>query len=125
MKTRKPPIVLGAIVVVLIGGVAINNMMALKASNPNPEEAAPQLDSKNMTTASREGDAKEEMKRRMENAKKAGKPDKAKMLSENGGGDTGPTIMVPKDADYKPVPNDSSPSTQWYTKGNRLNPGSK
>lgn len=29
--------------------------------------------------------------------------------------DTGPALAMPKRAPYKPVPNDSSTSTQWYT----------
>ncbi len=115
MRKRKPPVLLATLLVFML--VAVGIFFAPKgsgdghdhgpeASNTPPPPAAetgsrPKMDPKQVA-----GMAKGAMSQPVPSGERPmGAP----------GGDGKPSIAVPKPTSYKPAPNDSSTSTQWYT----------
>jgi len=115
MKKRKPPVVLATILVVLVVGVGI--VYAPRGSS-EPEQQQqptppPETQERPKVSTSEASDAIKSM------MKSGGGSPQDKMPSGGPhviGQDNGSSVKVMKaPAGYKPMPNDSSISSQWYT----------
>jgi hypothetical protein len=109
MKKRKPPIVLATCLVILLLGVAIffrprsANEHQVEATPPPPsaeQGERPKLNASDVASMASSSMASKRMKTGP---------------AEIGNPSGKPSISVVKPSDYKPKPNDSSTSTQWYT----------
>lgn len=114
MKKRKPPIVLATILVIML--VAVGILFAPKSEADRQAAAAPPPPS--AETGERPKMTADQVSQMAKGAlaSKPSKPGGRPTMQEDGGGPSaGPSIAVPKQTPYKPTPNDSSTSTQWYT----------
>ncbi|MBC8063968.1 MAG: hypothetical protein H7Y17_04000 [Chlorobia bacterium] len=112
MKKRKPPIVLATCLVIMLLAVGIIYGQRPKGDDGHghgqeapPPPAAEQGERPTMSPSQITSMNKGMMK--------PGKAQPGRPGME--GAPTGPSIAVPKQQTYKPTPNDSSTSTQWYT----------
>lgn len=117
MKKRKNPVILVTALVLLGSAVAFMNMPQSASAGgdghnhdqPKSEEKveAPSKESVASSVASKVSGGKP-------STRPVGAPEE--MRGPGGpGGPSGPSILKPKMEPYKPTPNDSSTSTQWYT----------
>ncbi|MBN9502597.1 MAG: hypothetical protein BGO01_17645 [Armatimonadetes bacterium 55-13] len=119
MKKRKPPIVLGTLLVIMVIATAIiykpqgapgdhdHEQEQPAANQPEPERPK-------MTPQQAAGINSSAMK----TSAAPGSPQRA-MPTRPGEESNEPSIAVPKQQNYKPKPNDSSISTQWYNEETR------
>lgn len=118
MKKQKKPILLVLSLAILLGIVAFIGKSADTEGQPGqpPAGAAPPEDSKD-NVADQVGKQLKDDK--STSSSKTAAPGKA--ASRMGGpqgkfpGPQGPSLMKPAESSFKPKPNDSSTSTQWYT----------
>ena len=111
MKKQKKPIILILLLALLVGGAAFMNK-----GPSSPEQPTPQPSAKEAEPESKEkvgGDVAKQMKE----DKPAPPPEASVNKPRKPGmpGFEGPSIIKRKIAPYKPKPNDSATSTQWYT----------
>jgi hypothetical protein len=116
MKKRNKPILLVTVLVLMVGAVAfINFPRELLKSSPAPQSTTPETGQKIDVPE------KEEIAKNVSTS--FGDPKKAQPAIKKrpspagpeGEMDMGPSIAIKKMAPYKPTPNESSTSTQWYS----------
>ncbi len=117
MKKRKPPVLLATVLVIMLVAVGIiysprgaggdGHDHGQQAANTPPPPAAEQGERPKVSAS----DVASLAKGAMSTATQAG-PDTP---GRPGGKSEGPSIAAVKPSTYKPQPNDSSTSTQWYT----------
>lgn len=121
MRKRKKPVVLTTILVLMVGGIGIANFpkeLLGKASAPAP--GTPET-GQEIQVPDKNDIAKDVSKSISGTAKPGGGAPmnpmeaKAHALGEDSENSGTPSIALTKPAPYKPMPNDSSTSTQWYT----------
>ena len=113
MKKRQKPFLLITLLVIAGGGVAFMSKLADNGQNPAAEQNQQQ-----QPTLGQSQDAKEsgkDLASGVASQMKGAKPGMPHMPMMKGGMLDGPTIKKFKQMPYKPVPNDSSVSSQWYT----------
>jgi hypothetical protein len=118
MKKRKPPIVLATCLVLLLVTVGIMYKPGNAATDPHAHEqqqAPPPASTEQgtrpkMSTSDVSSMATGAM---APSATSGGRPRSPMPMGAPSSG--GASIAVPKQQVYKPTPNDSSTSTQWYT----------
>lgn len=107
MKKQRKPIILVLVLAALCGGAAIMNK-----PQPTAQDQA-QAQAKETPEESKSGVAGD-VQAKMAETKPSGVPAKFHRPKNMPGGD-GPALLKPKMEPYKPKPNDSATSTQWYT----------
>lgn len=117
MRKRKPPVLLGTVLVLML--VAVGIMYAPRgsgddghgheqqAANTPPPPAAEKGDRPKISTSQVAGMAKTAMA----TPPAKGRPGPVGVPSEG----SGPSVAAARPQAYKPTPNESSTSTQWYT----------
>lgn len=114
MKKRKPPIVLATFLIIMVAAVALMYSPARQGQGDQPEQPQAPTETEARPTMTQDQSAaivksamtaKPNMPRGGPQLQKPGMP----------GSSTEPSIKMSKPANYKPTPNDSSTSTQWYT----------
>lgn len=123
MIKRKPPVALITVLVVAIAGLVIA-AKPFGIYSKSPEEQA-KIMQKEMEDAMRAREQKEpdmkkvntdeEAKKLRENLKTTG-GQKRRTGPEGEDEDTSPSVVLPEQKDYKPVPNEAATSSQWYDK---------
>jgi hypothetical protein len=123
MMKRKPPVALITVLVVAVAGLVIA-AKPFGIYSKSPEEQA-KIMQKEMEDAMRAREQKDpDMKKVNTDAEAAklranlkiasGGP--AKEGAEGDPEDTSPSVVLPEQVDYKPVPNEAATSSQWYDK---------
>ncbi len=129
MKKRKFPVLLVTAIVVLVGSAAVYNIYNTRTANMTPEQAGQEAQRQAMETQ-RQNAPKSDAPRaipgkdELRGAVQAG-INKGRSATENGPGgrpagpggpSSGPSILAPETKPYKPTPNDSATSSQWFNK---------
>lgn len=108
MKKRKPPVLLITLLVVMVGIVAVYNLMQSGVISPSADahDHAPPQQSV-VTPATERQAMRDAMRRQMTSPPAAGDPSGMPKPKT-------PTVLVEKQQQFKQKPNESSTSTQWY-----------
>jgi len=112
MKKRQSPILLITILV-----VCISTAVGINLYNSGDLKLGAHKEDRQLTGDARPSDTKEDIAKTAKDAMniKAGpKPPMNRKMRGPDDEDTGPKIALPKMTAYKPKPNDSSISGQWY-----------
>lgn len=121
MKQRKFPIIPVTCVVVLIGAFAVINARVSKIASMSPqeqmnEEMKSQMASRPQPTSTAPVPSKEQVAGAMKPSA-AGAPEGAPGRGGPGGpGSDAPAILIPERKAYKPTPNESATSSQWFNR---------
>ncbi len=131
MKKRKFPAGLIVALVVLLGGAGAYSLINTKAANMSPEEANQVLQEEAMREAAARAPqqpanatpptmTKDQVRSQVGATTRAGGPpggpEGGPRRPEGARGAPGSSIMAPKSVPYKPVPNESATSSQWFNK---------
>ena len=115
MKQRRFPVVPVTLLVVLIGGAVVMSLKPLDAipQQPKPPEEIVTEKRDTITTADLTKVAKEQAA-----------PKKGPQLPDDPESNTEPALLLPATREYKPTPNPTATTPQWYKEGSGIKPGS-
>lgn len=130
MKKRQFPVLLVTAIVLLVGGAAAYNAYNTHNANMTPEQAQMEAQRQDMEarqeamakaprTPEKAPDPKELRAAVQAGMKKGRESDPAAGPGRNPmgpGAGGGPSILAPENKPYKPVPNESATSSQWFDK---------
>ena len=123
MKQRKFPIVLVTVAVILVGGVGVLNARATKTATSTTqeqleEEFRSQVAARPEPPKSTAAPSKEDIAKQVKQAAETGGATPGRPSGGPGGpgreDPNAPKILIPERAPYKPVPNESATSSQWF-----------
>ena len=129
MKKRQFPVLLVTAIVLLVGGAAVYNIYNTRTANMTPEQAQMEAQRQAME-AQRDAMAKnpppsnpkapdpKQLRAAVQQGIKgsAAGPEGAPPGPMGRPGMDGPSILAPENKPYKPMPNESATSSQWFNK---------
>ena len=122
MKKQKKPIILVVALIALFGGVAFMNKPAPSLEGQTtPQSQEPPVEDKADVSKSVADEVKKKDKAKEDDKAVKNAPGPDGMPKHKGGPPDTPSILKIKSAPFKAKPNDSTTSTQWYTKESAKN----
>lgn len=116
MKKRKPPVLLATCLVLML--VAVGIIYAPKGGGGDGHDHGQQAANTPPPPAAETGNRPKVSTGQIANMAKSAvsqAPTASERPTMGGGPNSGPSIAASKPVNYKPQPNESSTSTQWYT----------